>query len=298
MKFKKTPFNKLTLFAIFLVISSMLLLLVIDSKALASGLYGNAVAADLLSGKTATVDSGAITGTMTNMSSYNSSVSSAVGGGTLYTRIPQGAYLTNTVSGYPEITTGVPDLVSGNILSGKNILGVAGGITNYSGGVHILSQQNTVCDCDGEGYNSVYAQPPAGYYDGASWIRTREANLVAGNIKSGVSILGIAGTYGNGMTNYASGTSRQTTVPFTITGLSFQPTVITAWWYYNFAFWHFTWSTQIVAYQGKNALYTIDNQPGQYMAGTATPNASGFTISYPTTYTAESGETVYWAAFQ
>ena len=186
--------------------------------------YGNAVASDLLSGKTATVLAGSITGTMTNMSSYNSSVSSAVASGTLYTRISPGAYLTPTGIGYPEITTGVPDLVSGNILSGKNILGVAGGITNYSGGVHILSQQNTVCDCDGEGYNSVYAQPPAGYYDGASWIRTREANLVAGNIKSGVSILGTVGTFvgggAPGSQSYTTAGTYSFTVPAGVTRIT------------------------------------------------------------------------------
>jgi hypothetical protein len=128
MKFKKTPLNKLTLFTIFLVTSSMLLLLVIDSKALAAGLYGNAIAADLLSGKTATTDSGSITGTMPNMSAYNSSVSNAVASGTLYTRLSPGAYLTATGSGYPEITSSVPDLVPSNILSGVNIFGVVGSL--------------------------------------------------------------------------------------------------------------------------------------------------------------------------
>jgi len=141
MKFKKTPLNKLTLFSVFLATSSMLLLLVIDSKALAAGLYGNAVAADLLSGKTAMVDAGSITGTMPNMTAYNSSVSNAVASGTLYTRISPGAYLTPTGIGYPEITSSVPDLVPGNIKKDINIFGVVG---TFIGGVAPGSQLYSV----------------------------------------------------------------------------------------------------------------------------------------------------------
>jgi prepilin-type N-terminal cleavage/methylation domain-containing protein len=161
--------------------------------------YGNAIASNILSGYTATTNSGLVTGSMTNMAAYNSSVSNAVSGGILYTRLSPGAYLTNTGSGYPEITSSVPDLVPANILSGKTILGVAGSMPNYSGGVHILAG-NTVGDYDGEGYNSVYLQPPAGYYDGASWVRSRVPTLIASNIKSGVNIMGIVGTIPSSVT--------------------------------------------------------------------------------------------------
>ena len=64
MKFKKTPFNKLTQFTIFLAASSILLMLVINSNALAAPNYGNALPSDLLLNKTATTDAGAIVGTM------------------------------------------------------------------------------------------------------------------------------------------------------------------------------------------------------------------------------------------
>lgn len=183
-------------------------------------------------------------------------------------------------------------VTAAHLLTGDTVAGTAGTMPNRSGGW----QGGSFMGFDSTA--GVLLKPPAGYYDGGtnSYVGYKDPNHVASNILTGATILGVGGTAinGAGMGPKATGTSTQSSTTFTITGLSFQPIAITAWWYYNFAFTRFTWSTQIVAYNGKNALYTIDNQPGQFMQGTATPNSSGFTITYPTTF---NGQSVTWAAF-
>ena len=68
----------------------------------------NATAANILSGKTAYVNGNKVTGSMVNRGNITNAVSSVfVEGGSsgtgLYVRISQGAYLTNSSSGYPEV---------------------------------------------------------------------------------------------------------------------------------------------------------------------------------------------------
>lgn len=122
MKFKKTPFNKLTQFTIFLAASSILLMLVINSNALAATNYGNALPSDLLLNKTATTDTGGIVGTMPNK------VGSAtvITPGTTDQVIPQGYYGGVLADGKVK---GDANLVAANIVSGKSIFGVAGNVS-------------------------------------------------------------------------------------------------------------------------------------------------------------------------
>jgi len=97
----------------------MSLLLIIDTKVLATGSLGNALASNLLSGKTATVDAGLITGTMPNNGVIN---------------ITPSANNQGVAAGYTSGGTvyGDANLVAGNIKSGVNIFGVAGNLTPYS----------------------------------------------------------------------------------------------------------------------------------------------------------------------
>jgi len=81
--------------------------------------YGNAVAADILSGKTATTDSGLVTGTMPNkVGSATTLVPNTVN-----QAIPAGYY--GGVVGDGKVT-GDANLIPANIVSGKSIFGVAG----------------------------------------------------------------------------------------------------------------------------------------------------------------------------
>ncbi len=79
----------------------------------------NVTASDLLSGKTAYGASGSVSGSMAN----NGATGGTIGTKTGTVTIPAGYTTGGTVS-----LTNVTDLVSGNILSGKSILGVNGSL--------------------------------------------------------------------------------------------------------------------------------------------------------------------------
>lgn len=80
----------------------------------------NAVAGDILTGKTAFGSSGSISGNMAN----NGSTSGTIGSKSGTVTIPAGYTSGGTVS-----LTNVSDCVAGNILSGKSILGVSGSLS-------------------------------------------------------------------------------------------------------------------------------------------------------------------------
>ena len=79
-----------------------------------------AAAGDVLSGKTAFGASGSVSGSMAN----NGSTSGTIGAKAGTVTIPAGYTSGGTVS-----LTNVSDCVSGNILTGKSILGVSGSLT-------------------------------------------------------------------------------------------------------------------------------------------------------------------------
>lgn len=81
----------------------------------------NATSADLLTGKSAFGASGSISGSMANNGSTGGSISTKAGTVT----IPAGYTTGGTVS---LASAAISDLVSGNLLSGKTVLGVAGNL--------------------------------------------------------------------------------------------------------------------------------------------------------------------------
>jgi hypothetical protein len=93
-----------------------------------------ATAADILSGKTAYVNGSKITGSMVNQASYTGAVSVAFSNGTIYTRIPQGAYLTNTTIGSPEIifSTDAIGIKPEKIVKGQSIAGIEGTASSFA----------------------------------------------------------------------------------------------------------------------------------------------------------------------
>lgn len=119
---------------------------------------------------------------------------------------------------------GDSDLISANIKSGINIFGVAGsptvvdtadavldpqfllqGSSGYDDGVKKAgtminrSSENwhqpaiSACVSNANGYGA-YLQPPRGFYDGNSWVRSLQSDLIAQNIIAGKNILGIGGS--------------------------------------------------------------------------------------------------------
>ena len=104
----------------------------ITANDLASQTSATATAGQILSGQTAYVNGNKITGTMTNKDSITPAVSIVMSSGSAYIRFPQGAYLTNASSGYPEISIPQATLASAigltanNISAGQTVLGIAG----------------------------------------------------------------------------------------------------------------------------------------------------------------------------
>lgn len=167
------------------------------------------------------------------------------------------------------VVSGDSNLASGNIRAGVSIFGVQGSSTvvntadavldpaflvqGYSGYDDGVKKAGNMIDRSGQNWHQrannatmssaaeygVYLQPPAGRYDGNSWVYYPEPNLVASNIVAGKNIYGINGTF-NGK-RWASGFAGNLTINETfrsiignnvqrsvihVTGLSFLPTVI------------------------------------------------------------------------
>lgn len=97
---------------------------------------GNAASGDILSGKSAYNASGAVSGGMTNNGATGGTISTKAGSYTIPAGYTSGGSVTIA-------TAAVTDLVSGNLLSGKTVLGVSGSLSmptiSQDGTTHILS---------------------------------------------------------------------------------------------------------------------------------------------------------------
>lgn len=112
---------------------------------------------------------------------------------------------TSPVDGWDEVVVAAvdasidSDIVAGNIKSGVNILGVVG---TYSGGTPSMQTKSV------NPTTSQQVVEPDNGYDGLSAVTVGavtssiDSNIQAENIKSGVNILGVNGTYSGGGSNY------------------------------------------------------------------------------------------------
>jgi hypothetical protein len=139
-----------------------------------------------------------------------------------------------------NVIVGDPDLVPGNILGGKNILGVEGAITKRQGGEFPGYERATAVH--GTSNRLHMFVPKGAYIDGTVFdgnlagVFADDADYTAANIKSGVNIFGVAGTFvGPGwksQLNPSLDISRtivsvnEYNYAFSITGLDFTPKVI------------------------------------------------------------------------
>lgn len=130
---------------------------------------GDATAADLLAGKKASNAGGPFTGTMPNQGAAIITPS-----GTGAVTIPDGAY-----KGAKVAQVSVP---AAKVLNDTTIAGVTGSMANQG------AKTSTITTQGGQ-----YAIP-AGYHNGSGRITASFANLVAGNVRNGVNIGGVAGT--------------------------------------------------------------------------------------------------------
>ena len=175
-------------------------------------------------------------GIIPNKGSSTVSQSVTTSGSNLVTRIPNGAYITNASSGYPEITSSlssvasVGGLTAAKLLSGQTALGISGTATNdgtvtantiisgyvgYSNGVRIVG--NVVVQSILSFSAAVYSSTAIAF----TWQNPAKGPF------SGVIIVGKTGAYptsisdgtryynGSGNNTAASGTSRATVSSFT-----------------------------------------------------------------------------------
>ncbi len=181
----------------------------------------NAAAANILSGKTAYVNGAKVTGSMNNYSSQHIWINGS--NGTLATNgtyTYSGGHTTNEMvtfksnyNGYFDSTTnfifGKKSELAPRIASGSNLLGVDGTYTSDANAVAANILKDKTAYVKGNKITGTIPSKGAttytpstsnqtiasgNYLSGVQTIKG-DANLVAGNIKKGVSIFGVAGTY-------------------------------------------------------------------------------------------------------
>lgn len=155
------------------------------NSAVAAAKVGTAGQAQVLSGYTFTnASTSGLTGTMTNRGSATNAVSVGVNtsSGNTYHRIPNGAYLTNAGSGYPEIVTPLSTYggaTTAQVLSGCTFTSTAGlKVTGSIGSKAAATYYTSTSD---------QTITSGQYLSGTQTIKAvTTSNISAGNIKKGV----------------------------------------------------------------------------------------------------------------
>lgn len=158
------------------------------------GASGNAVASDLLTGKTMSTDAGEITGTMANRAGVTGITPYSYYGvsGTLVV-VPQWGYYNDGANIYISDL----DFTSANFPEDKNIFGLQGAIPVQGNQEHVGWQRATVGDPAGNG--RVHLQIPRGLYRGAGnageqGVFCDHPDFIQANILSTANPFGLRGT--------------------------------------------------------------------------------------------------------
>ncbi|RFZ75949.1 hypothetical protein DS742_26275 [Lacrimispora amygdalina] len=155
-------------------------------------------------------------GTIPNKGFSTASQSVTTSGSNLVTRIPNGAYITNASSGYPEITSSlssvasVGGLTAAKILSGQTALGISGtatsdanstasqilsGRTAYVNGIKLTGTIPSLSGTTITPGTSTQTVSSSGKYMTGDVVVNAVSNLTAANIKKGVVVGGVTGTW-------------------------------------------------------------------------------------------------------
>lgn len=160
----------------------------------------------------------------------------------------------------PAGTAVVADVLSGKTFINSTGNTLTGTMVNKSiENHHQLATDHTVWQAD-----RVFFQPPTGYYNGASWVCVSEPNFIATNIKSGVSMLGVSGTY-------TSDTTSPNTNHILSGAVAYQQGVKVTGTMPNRAGVFYTTAVSALGDSGGNIV--LEPQTGYYTSG---KNANGF----------------------
>ena len=167
--------------------------------------------------------------------------------------------------------------------SGAAYINADGTMPNNAGDVAAISSHSG-------GGGTIHVVPATGYTDGSDDASViTDANFIDGNIKSGVDIFGLAGSYA--AVNYATGVSNGSLAgSFSVSGLAFSPTSVFIWQRNHsgtgifHSYLQITHKNRKMAYGGSSDiyhwLYGCDNGSYSLDGGTEalTWAADGFTI--------------------
>lgn len=155
-----------------------------DFLADSAGGSGNAVAGDIRAGKTAATDAGDVTGTLTVQTG------GTVTPGASAVVKPAGIYDT-------AITVAAVSVPAASVLTGTTIAGTAGTMPNRSAENNNMPPTDTAYwppGAYGNEYAKAHLRPPAGYYNGSTWVSADAPGLIASYVRSDVNILGMQGS--------------------------------------------------------------------------------------------------------
>lgn len=101
------------------------------------------------------------------------------------TTTPQSSYHSLT-----EIYNALPTIYASDFLASSTYLGITGSIDVKTGDTAVATGSVSA--------TTLLLQPPIGYYNGNVTVSTTSTNFIASNIKNGVFLFGIVGSYGGG----------------------------------------------------------------------------------------------------
>ena len=208
---------------------------------------GNAVAADLLSGKTATTAAGDVTGTMVDRSLADVSANSFDGtlvNGYIHIKPKTGYYDQASAN---SLTIFSSFFTTSNIKAGSTVFGKTGtftsdatvaagdmknGITGYNNGSKItgtmpIRSGDTAALASSVSGTTLKLRASDGYRDGVSdYVTITDADFISSNIRNGTDVLGITGSLVPGAPNAKGVIASNSSGIVTVSGLAFAPKVI------------------------------------------------------------------------
>lgn len=186
-----------------------------------------ATAPNILIAKTAYGPNGKIVGSMPDHSlaslggGYVSPISvKADNSGDLVFETPTGFYTSGVNGGgFGSILANDPNFLAANIRGDKSIFGLAGSLPINTGDKIVTGSGSA---------GQILGIVPNSFWNGSDRLVLQDANFIAANIPNGMSMFGLVGS-GINAKRVASGTVTSSSGQIVVTGLTFRPRLVIAW---------------------------------------------------------------------